>query len=186
MKFDVRIGEIEGAVEASRLDDEATSHITIGPQTHHVKLRALPPHQVHVTPVASEQAGTEAGEERAERFFAVRSEEGLWIWNAGRPRLVRDGERRRTGRGDASGVSPTVSPPMPAVVTKILVALGQSVDKGEALVVVSAMKMEMALSAPHGGTVAAIHTSEGAKVNPGEVLVEVEPEARDEPAEGAH
>jgi biotin carboxyl carrier protein len=69
---------------------------------------------------------------------------------------------------------------MPSVVTKVLVELGQTVDRAQALVVVSAMKMEMTLTSPHAGTVRAIHTEEGAKANPGDVLVEVEPAAEPE------
>jgi biotin carboxyl carrier protein len=48
------------------------------------------------------------------------------------------------------------------------------VVKGEALVVVSAMKMEMTLVAPYSGTVRAVNTQVGAQVSPGEILVEIE------------
>jgi biotin carboxyl carrier protein len=62
---------------------------------------------------------------------------------------------------------------MPATVVRILVQVGDEVDQGQALVVVSAMKMEATLSSPRKGVVRAIHTSVGATVRPGEVLVDV-------------
>ena len=57
--------------------------------------------------------------------------------------------------------------------------MGDRVRKGQGLVVVSAMKMEMTLSAPYAGTVTLVSTEAGAKVSPGEILVEIEPEAED-------
>jgi 3-methylcrotonyl-CoA carboxylase alpha subunit len=68
-----------------------------------------------------------------------------------------------------------VTPPMPAVVVKVLVALGQDVQKGEGLVVVSAMKMETTLTAPFGGRVTGINAAEGDKVMPGDILVDLQP-----------
>jgi len=68
-----------------------------------------------------------------------------------------------------------VTPPMPAVVVKVLVALAQDVQKGEGLVVVSAMKMETTLSAPFDGQVTGINAAEGDKVMPGDILVDLQP-----------
>ncbi|MBW1811820.1 MAG: biotin/lipoyl-binding protein, partial [Deltaproteobacteria bacterium] len=44
-----------------------------------------------------------------------------------------------------------VTPPMPAVVVRVLVAVGDEVKQGQALVVVSAMKMETTLVAKFSG-----------------------------------
>jgi biotin carboxyl carrier protein len=63
---------------------------------------------------------------------------------------------------------------MPAVVVRILVAEGDLVKAGQGLVVVSAMKMEAVLAAPHGGLVKRINTTLEAKVAPGDILVEIE------------
>ena len=62
---------------------------------------------------------------------------------------------------------------MPAVVVRILIQEGDQVEKGQGLVVVSAMKMETTLCAPLAGEVTAIHTSVEEKVAPGEILVEI-------------
>jgi biotin carboxyl carrier protein len=68
----------------------------------------------------------------------------------------------------------TVTPPMPAVVVSVPVQLGDLVEKGDPVVVVSAMKMETSLTAPHGGTITRIGVKQGDKVMPGEVLIDIE------------
>jgi biotin carboxyl carrier protein len=65
---------------------------------------------------------------------------------------------------------------MPSVVVAVLVEVGRRVARGDPLVVVSAMKTETQLAAPIAGRVKAVNAAVGAKVRPGDVLVEVEPE----------
>jgi biotin carboxyl carrier protein len=80
---------------------------------------------------------------------------------------------RRSASGERV-IPPEVRPPMPAVVVKVLVAVGDAVTRGQPLVVVSAMKMETTLVAPKDGTVGEIKAREGDKVNPSDVLVHIE------------
>ena len=61
--------------------------------------------------------------------------------------------------------------PMPGVVLKVLVAVGDHVAKGTTLLILEAMKMEHQITAPRDGTVAAIHCQEGEMVQPGLDLV---------------
>jgi biotin carboxyl carrier protein len=61
---------------------------------------------------------------------------------------------------------------MPATVSRLLVAEGASVQAGDPLVAVTAMKMEVTLRAPRAG-VAHINVAVGDKVMPGDVLVDV-------------
>ena len=65
--------------------------------------------------------------------------------------------------------------PMPGQVLKILVEAGQEVRKGEALLILEAMKMEHTLRAALDGMVEAILVKPGAVVAPGEVLIHVKP-----------
>ena len=64
-----------------------------------------------------------------------------------------------------------VNAPMPGNILKVNVSAGQSVKKGEVLVVLEAMKMENEIMAPKAGTVAQVAASKGASVNTGDVLV---------------
>jgi acetyl/propionyl-CoA carboxylase alpha subunit len=61
--------------------------------------------------------------------------------------------------------------PMPGKVIKISVDEGDSVDEGQVLLVLEAMKMEHSLRAPHPGTVREVRVSPGDQVNAGQVLV---------------
>ncbi|MRR35573.1 hypothetical protein EG829_13030, partial [bacterium] len=51
---------------------------------------------------------------------------------------------------------------------------GDTVTKGQGVVVVSAMKMETTLQAPFAGMVTRVNTAEGDKVMPGMILVDIE------------
>lgn len=73
------------------------------------------------------------------------------------------------------GALEQISPLTPSVVVKVLVEVGDVVLKGQPLVVVSAMKMETTLKAPYKGRVKKVNIEAGAKVNPGDVLVDIEP-----------
>jgi len=79
----------------------------------------------------------------------------------------------RRKRSEQENRAEDVTPPMPSVVVKILAAEGDKVEKGQGLVVVSAMKMETTLKAPHQGIVKKINTSVNARVAPGDILVEL-------------
>ena len=65
--------------------------------------------------------------------------------------------------------------PMPGKVLEVFVEIGQSVEAGETLMVLEAMKMEHALTAPFDGTVTELAASEGGQVQVEAVLAVVEP-----------
>jgi len=120
---------------------------------------------------------------RARNVFVARTDEGKQVFVSGRTYLVRDADAAPRRRGRAAGLDEgpgEVTPPMPAVVVRILVAEGDRVTRGQGLIVVSAMKMESTLAAPYDGTVTRINTAVEAKVMPGDVLVDIEPEDENE------
>ncbi|AEJ03532.1 pyruvate carboxylase subunit B [Stutzerimonas stutzeri] len=67
-----------------------------------------------------------------------------------------------------------VSTTMPGNVVDVLVAVGDAVKAGQTVLVSEAMKMETEIQAPIAGTVKAVHVAKGDRVNPGEVLIEIE------------
>ena len=79
------------------------------------------------------------------------------------------GRRRSVAEGAQS-----ISAPMPATVVKLLVKPGDAVKKGDTVVVLEAMKMELPLRAAGDATVTAVHCREGELVQPDTVLVEME------------
>ncbi|MEH6799170.1 MAG: sodium-extruding oxaloacetate decarboxylase subunit alpha [Halopseudomonas sabulinigri] len=67
-----------------------------------------------------------------------------------------------------------VTTSMPGNVVDVLVAVGDSVKAGQAVLVSEAMKMESEIQAGIGGTVKAVNVAKGDRVNPGEILIEIE------------
>jgi pyruvate carboxylase subunit B len=67
-----------------------------------------------------------------------------------------------------------VSTTMPGNIVDVLVKEGDAVKAGQAVLITEAMKMETEVQAPIAGTVKAVHVAKGDRVNPGEVLVEIE------------
>lgn len=71
-----------------------------------------------------------------------------------------------------AGRESRIEAPMPGLVLKILVEVGQSVHRGDSLLVLEAMKMENDIKAHFDGVVSAIKVSRGDAVGKGHVLVE--------------
>ena len=78
-----------------------------------------------------------------------------------------------TGAGGSAG-NGTISAPMQGTIVKVLVAIGDTVESGQALLVLEAMKMENHINAETAGTVSEIRVGEGDTVGTGDILVVVE------------
>jgi len=63
---------------------------------------------------------------------------------------------------------------MPGSVVEVRVQVGQKVEKGAPLVVISAMKMEMVVQAPVAGTVKKIEVNPGMKLEGDDLLLTLE------------
>lgn len=68
----------------------------------------------------------------------------------------------------------SVGAPMPGTVIDIKVKEGEDVEKGQPLLVLSAMKMEMVVSAPLTGKVKLIAVTKDMKLEGDDLLVEIE------------
>jgi len=113
-------------------------------------------------------------------FHTSPAENGWNIgYNGGEIFLEVEDERARLLKqfaGTAAGVkgSAKVKAPMPGLVVKIIASVGQTVKKGDPLIVVEAMKMENEINAPRSGFVAEIKVKERQAVEKNEVLVALE------------
>jgi biotin carboxyl carrier protein len=80
---------------------------------------------------------------------------------------------RRHGALEAEGRQ-QIAAPMPGKVVRLLVQQGDTVEAGQGLLVVEAMKMQNEIRSPKGGKVERLFAKEGQLVNAGEILLWVE------------
>jgi len=71
-------------------------------------------------------------------------------------------------------VKGSVGAPMPGEVLAIKVKAGDTVEKGQPLAILSAMKMEMIVQAPVGGVVKSISAEKGMKLEGDDLLLDIE------------
>ncbi len=108
---------------------------------------------------------------KAVQLWVAGSRDNLWVYHDGvvyRPR-VGDAHGARQHRDDLA----SLSAPMPATVRAVLVTPGQTVVRGDTVVILEAMKMELPLRAPHDGVVKDVGCRPGELVQPGVPLVEI-------------
>ncbi|TQS36749.1 hypothetical protein Golomagni_02792 [Golovinomyces magnicellulatus] len=82
---------------------------------------------------------------------------------------VENTSRTKADPGDSS----QVGAPMGGVVVEIRVKDGGEVKKGDPIAVLSAMKMEMVISAPHAGKIASIQVKEGDSVGGADLICRI-------------
>lgn len=99
----------------------------------------------------------------------------LWVHYNGRTFAVDAQPRSRKRAGAAGGSSDKVLAPMPGKITKILITDSQEITKGQAVLVMEAMKMEYTLKSEIGGRVTQIDCKVGDQVVLGKMLVKIEP-----------
>ena len=93
--------------------------------------------------------------------------------------LGRDGTRRkpkartRKKGGAAAASGDAVTAPMQGTVVKVAVEEGATVEEGDLVVVLEAMKMENPVTAHKAGTVTGLAAEAGAAVTQGTVLLEI-------------
>jgi 3-methylcrotonyl-CoA carboxylase alpha subunit len=78
--------------------------------------------------------------------------------------------------GGGGGAEGGLTAPMPGKVIALIAGVGARVEKGAALLILEAMKMEHTITAPASGTVKAFRFEVGEQVSDGAELVEFEPE----------
>jgi len=148
--------------------DEGTVAAVIGGRKLVARFRLISANQIHL-----ECDGTSLN------VYLADETEGKLINLGGITYLVQDVDalaKVGTRRRGLKDLPREVTPPMPSVVVRILVSEGDWVEKGQGVVVVSAMKMETTLRAPFKGKVKKINVAKGDKVMPGQILIDIEQE----------
>ena len=111
---------------------------------------------------------------RQAAVFVIRQGDRVLAQVGGRAYDLRVVSRQTASLSAHATLEGGLEAPMPGRVTRVNVAVGDAVRKGQELIVVEAMKMENALNAPVDGMVKSMAVAVGDMVAPGPVLVVVE------------
>jgi biotin carboxyl carrier protein len=72
-----------------------------------------------------------------------------------------------------SGGDGVVRSPMPGKIVSVSVSVGDSVTKGQPILILESMKMENTIASPIDGTISAVHVGAGDAVQHGQTLAEI-------------
>jgi biotin carboxyl carrier protein len=85
--------------------------------------------------------------------------------------LTKTSGAKKGSRGEHAG---GLTAPMPGLVRSVSVNVGDAVSKGQTLLTIEAMKMEIRVQAPWDGTVKVLHVKQGQTVEREQILIEVQ------------
>jgi pyruvate carboxylase subunit B len=166
MKYVVRVGDVDVDVD---LDGDVVTVDSVASVAHVTDVEGTPVRMVTIG---------DAVHRVVARRGASRGRYTLWL-DGYRYEVEALDERTRairelSGAGkEASGPAPLVAP-MPGMIVRVAVQVGDSVQPGQGLIVMEAMKMENELRATSAGTVKAVHAKPGTAVDKGALLLELE------------
>jgi acetyl-CoA/propionyl-CoA carboxylase, biotin carboxylase, biotin carboxyl carrier protein len=124
---------------------------------------------------ADDEAGDLVQRSTTVEVNGKRFEVKMWVPDApvasGPAKVAKKPARAAGGSGSAAVGSGNVEVPMQGTIVKVLVEVGQTVEVGQAVVVLEAMKMENQIAADKAGTVKEIKVQAGDTVGAGDVVV---------------
>ena len=168
MRFKVILNKLEEELEVIREGDRI--QVTRGHQT--IEALIIHTEGAHFVLEVEEQGPGEFVRRKRIRAAGYGDGDDRQLWANGRLvnyRRVREGAAIREDEQLSS-----LSASIPAVVSEILVSVGDEVKRGTKLVLLESMKMIMPIQAPYEGRISAVHCSPGEAVQPGIQLIEIE------------
>lgn len=144
--------------------------VTIGGETYPVTLADLPGSPIRQVTIGDtvHRVIARRGASRGQYTLLLNGHRHQVEALDARTRAIRD----LTAASGPSGPAPLVAP-MPGLIVRVSVAVGDTVLAGQGLIVMEAMKMENELRAAGPGTVTAVRVVAGTAVQKGAVLVEL-------------
>lgn len=106
------------------------------------------------------------------RLWAVAAGGITWVFHNG---ISYEVVEERTARARGGAAAGSLTSPMPATVVQVKVTAGDTVKRGDILIVLEAMKMELPVRAPADGRVTAVNCEAGQLVQPDTSLIEIAP-----------
>jgi len=100
----------------------------------------------------------------------VKDKDTWWVHINGRTLTFTSADSRKASSIITQG---SLQAPMPGTILDVQVSVGQTIETGQSLLVMEAMKMEHKITAPFSGTVEKINCKKDQKVDRGFVLIEL-------------
>lgn len=138
--------------------------VTVGDVTYTVRAQR-PEHGRLNLQVGDRRLRAYVASDGLQRYVAMAGQ----TWMLERPRPV---GKQRAGAAGGPGAG-SLEASMPGLVLDVLVSEGDTVQRGETLVLLEAMKMELRITAPADGVVVKVHCKAGDVVDRGQLLVEI-------------
>jgi acetyl-CoA/propionyl-CoA carboxylase biotin carboxyl carrier protein len=172
--------EITGVATTVPADVAILEHPDFVAATHSTKWVEETLDLTGVGGVSGSDADAPAGSVRRDTTVEVdgrRIEVSMWVPDpaevgtlGGRPRRASAGPNTAGGVGNGQ-----VAVPMQGTIVKVVVEVGDTVDAGDTVCVLEAMKMENNVAADISGTVTEVKVAEGDSVGSGDVVVVIQP-----------
>lgn len=124
-----------------------------------------------------EELGAHQGLLRTEQglvpYFWCRTGSELHLWVDGDTYVfeLHNSDGESATHRTAGGATGDVTAPMPGVIRKVLVSVGDAVEAAASVLVMESMKMQLSLPAPGAGTVTEVLCEEGQMVDMGATLL---------------
>jgi 3-methylcrotonyl-CoA carboxylase alpha subunit len=159
MEFRYQAGDELKTVQIERSGDRF--RVTVGGRVYTVEIERVSPGELEFS-VEGQRRRAYIADEGQRRHVAFDAN----VFTLERAAISRG--RRAMGEGDDS-----LSAAMPGQVVRVLVAEGEAVTRGQPLVLLEAMKMEIRVTAPHDGRIHKLLCSVGQIVERGQALLEL-------------
>jgi acetyl/propionyl-CoA carboxylase alpha subunit len=156
--------EIDNDIVTVTVESAADGYIVhVGDRAYHIDARLGDGGRIDMT-TADRRIRAYAARDGAKRYVGL--DGASWT-------ITKSDPRRRRAARDASR-SGSLTATMPGLVLDVLVCAGDAVRKGETLVLMEAMKMELRITAPQEGSVVRVNCRAGEVVQRGQLLIELE------------
>ena len=162
MKYYTKVNEKEYIIDIGENDE-----ILVNDELYTIDFKILP-----ISGLASlliNNYSLEAVVEERDEHWEVLTKGVLYNVQVQDERAFRLAQARGTDLGDSGETA--VKAPMPGLIIKVLVAEGDSIEKGDQVIILESMKMENELKSPRGGMVTAVQVNASDSVEKDQVLV---------------
>lgn len=135
--------------------------------------------ELSITAEGNDQGWCRTSDGRSHRYLISWVGEELHLWLDGYLFVYEKvdtgrADARRPGRGEQSATGTDILAPMPGTVAEILVQEGDQVERGQTVMIMESMKMELLIAAHRAGVVLRLAVEPGSQVDKGMRLLEMQ------------